>query len=172
MQDELAKLAEQMHQMQPKEEDRNEDVIVQEKKQDGEPTAPALLHHAFAPDIEWTPHDYDGHDNLYEQLCPAGGPGGLICCQFCVSAYSQYLTQTANEIEVQTIHNIGKEVQELIGFMKQTRNKLQDKVGLARRQAPPSRQGMVQQGTAKVASRTSDWNMKTTTGALGPAVRL
>lgn len=158
--------------MQPKEEDGNEAVIVQEEKQEEGATAPALLQQIFAPDIEWTPHDYDGHDNVYEQLCPTGGPGGLICCQFCVSAYSRYLSQTANDIEVQTIHNIGTEVRELVGFMEETRNKLQDKVGLARRQAPPpSRRGMVQ-GTAQVASRAGDWNVKTTKGAHGPAVRL
>ena len=138
--------------MQPKEEDGDDDIVAEEKKQEEWASAPAILHHhVFAPDIEWTPHDFSKHDNLYEQLCPSGGPGGLICCQFCVSAYSQYLTQTANDIEVQTIHNISKEVQELIGFMKQTRNKRQDKLDLARRQAPPpSRRGTMQK-TANVA---------------------
>jgi hypothetical protein len=163
-----------MNAMQPKEDDGNDAESIEEEKQEEVAIAPALLQQVFAPAVEWTPHDYDGHNKLYEQLCPTGGPGGLICCQTCASAYSRYLTQTANDIEVQTIHNIGKEVQELVGFMEETRSKLQDKVGLARQQdPPPSRRGFAQ-GTARVASQmpTGDWNLKTAMGAPGPTVQL
>jgi hypothetical protein len=147
---------------------------VDEEKQEEVAKAPAMLQRVFAPAVEWAPHDYDAHDNLYEQLCPMGGPGGLICCQTCASAYSGYLTQTANDIEVQTIHNIGKEVQELVGYIEETRSKLQDKVGLARQQDPPPLRRGFAQGTAQAVSRMpkGDWNLKTAMGALGPTVRL
>jgi hypothetical protein len=84
------------------------------------------------------------------------------------------LTQTANDIEVQTIHNIGNEVQELVGFMEETRSKLQDKIGLARQQGlPPTGRGFAH-GTAQAASRmpNGDWNLKTAMGALGHTVSL
>lgn len=160
--------------MQPKEDDGNVAESADEEKQEEVAKAPALLQQVFAPAVEWAAHDYDAHDNLYEQLCPTGGPGGLICCQTCASAYSRYLTQTANDIEVQTIHNIGKEVQELVGFMEETRSKLQDKIGLARQQGPPPPRRGFAEGTAQAASRmpNGDWNLKTAMGALGPTVCL
>ena len=85
-------------------------------------------------------HDYDIHERLYEQLCPTGGPGGLACCEVCSAAYSRYLNQTSQDIETQSIHNAGTEVKECIGFMKETRDKLQKKVAAARTQAPPVKQ--------------------------------
>jgi len=109
---------------------KEEKVVATKSKQE-------LLNKVFKPHVEWTRHDFDTHDRLYEQLCPTGGPGGLACCEVCSSAYSRYLNQTSQDIEVQSIHNAGTEVQECIGFMKVTRDKLQKKVIAARRQAPP-----------------------------------
>lgn len=96
-----------------------------------------LLNKVFRPHVQWTKHDYDTHDRLYEQLCPSGGPGGLTCCEVCSAAYSRYLTQTAQDVEVQTIHNAGMEIKECTEFMKDTQKKLQDKVQVARTKAPP-----------------------------------
>lgn len=110
-----------------------------------------LLQKVFASHVEWTPHDYDTHDGLYEQLCPTGGPGGLVCCEVCSTAYSRYLNQTSTDLDEQTVHQVGKEVQELVGFTQETRNKLQTKVIVARQQAPPLKRDFAQ-GAAKSAS--------------------
>lgn len=104
--------------------------IAAQKKQE-------LLKKVFKPHVNWSRHDYDTHDGLYERICPTGGPGGLACCEVCSSAYSRYLLATAHDVEIQSIHNAGKEVEECIGFMKETRDKLQYKVQVARQQAPP-----------------------------------
>ena len=135
LQNELAaKLAEQMHAMQPADEVA---VSLDEQKVTSKKTNNELLQKVFSSHVEWTRHDYDTHDRLYEQLCPTGGPGGLVCCEVCSTAYSRYLNQTSTDLGVQTVHQVGKEVEELVGFMHETRSKLQKKVFLARQQAPP-----------------------------------
>ena len=125
-----------------------------EKKE--EPTAgPNILQQVFAPYIVWTPHDYDSQPNLHEQLCPTGGPGGLVCCHVCASAYSRYLAQAVTDMDTQNLEHAGNEVQELMGFMDETRSKLQGKVRLAQHQKPPPRGS---RGAAQVASMPSKTN--------------
>jgi hypothetical protein len=112
-------------------------VSLEEQKVASTKTKKELLEKVFSSHVEWTRHDFDTHDRLYEQLCPTGGPGGLVCCEVCATAYSRFLNQTSTDLDTQTVHQVGKEVQELVGFMKETRSKLQKKVALARTQAPP-----------------------------------
>lgn len=138
LQNELAaKLAEQMEAMNPTVNKDSVDEALKEQKVAATQSKQELLSKVFKPHVEWTKHDYDTHERLYKQLCPTGGPGGLACCEVCSSAYSRYLNQTSQDIGVQSVHNAGTEVQECIGFMNETRNKLQKKVVVARKQAPP-----------------------------------
>lgn len=107
-----------------------------------------LLDKVFKPHVEWTRHDYDTHDGLYEQLCPTGGPGGLACCAFCSTAYSRFLNQTSRDLEGQSIHNAGKEVEECMEFMGDTRDVLEKKMQVARTQPPPLRRDVAVASTA------------------------
>jgi hypothetical protein len=97
-----------------------------------------MLEKIFTPHVAWTRHDYDDmHDGLYEQLCPTGaGPGGLACCHACSLAYSNFLNQTSQDLDVQATHNAATEVQECLQFMQETRDELRTKMKIARTQAP------------------------------------
>lgn len=130
-----AKLAEQVQAMNP--DAVVEDEEIKATKEASSQLQQELLNKVFKPHVQWTKHDYDTHDRLYEQLCPTGGPGGLTCCEVCSSAYSRYLTQTSQDVEEQSIHHAATEVQECTDFMKETQEKLRTKVKAARQQAPP-----------------------------------
>ena len=69
--------------------------------------------------------------------CPKGGPGGLICCEGCSDAFSRFLTITALDAEHQTRHNVGKEVQELLGYVEESRFGIMTAVQVARKQPLP-----------------------------------
>lgn len=92
----------------------------------------------FTRDIVWTPHVYDAGPNQinYDEHCPKGGPGGLICCADCSSKYSNYLTQTVFDIEEQKLSKGGYEIRELLRFAKDTQTTLQETSAAARRKRP------------------------------------
>jgi hypothetical protein len=114
----------------------------------------------FARDIVWTPHSFGPaaadstgisreettrrtqlqsscNSNSYQATCPQGGPGGLICCETCTASYSSYLTLTAKDMEVQKTYKAGKEVQEMLRFLEQGKEKLDLAVKTARKVPPP-----------------------------------
>jgi hypothetical protein len=94
----------------------------------------------FARDVEFSPHPLGGGpfgSQSYNQACPTGGPGGLICCDVCCTAYSQYLTQTAKDIELQRTEKAGKEVNEILEFLEEGRAALDRAAKVARKIIPP-----------------------------------
>lgn len=91
----------------------------------------------FSRDVAWTPHSFGPENQEYSQVCPDGGPGGLICCETCAQAYSSYLNQTIRDIEVQKTHKVGKEVQEILGFLEEGRKTLDRAVVVAKKKVPP-----------------------------------
>lgn len=44
--------------------------------------------------------DKGGEPATQVEVCPMGGPGGLICCDYCTAAYSRVLSNTAKEMEM------------------------------------------------------------------------
>ena len=60
------------------------------------------------------------------EVCPMGGPGGLICCDYCTAAYSRVLSNTAKEMEIQSVARTGQEVSEILELLGDARNRLQD----------------------------------------------
>ena len=60
------------------------------------------------------------------EVCPMGGPGGLICCDYCTAAYSRVLSNTAKEMEIQSVARTGQEVKEILELLGDARNRLQD----------------------------------------------
>jgi hypothetical protein len=93
----------------------------------------------FAPDIHWTPHPFDGKEEnvSYSNICPTGGPGGLICCEVCTATYSKYLSATYQDVEEQRTSKVAGELTQLVGFMTNTKKKLGKTVRRARKKSIP-----------------------------------
>jgi len=58
--------------------------------------------------------------------CPRGGPGGLICCASCTASYSRTLSNTAKEIEAQSVAKIGQEVNEILELLTDAKRRLRN----------------------------------------------
>lgn len=58
------------------------------------------------------------------QACPTGGPGGLICCSYCNASYSRLLSNTAKEMEAQSIARKGQEVSEILELLADAKKRL------------------------------------------------
>ncbi len=94
----------------------------------------------FSRDIAWSKFSFgDDNDNRqsYDQVCPQGGPGGLICCDSCCKQYSSYLSKTVKDMEIQRTHKGGKEVKELLKFLHQGKKTLERAIGVAKKKVPP-----------------------------------
>jgi hypothetical protein len=78
---------------------------------------------ALKREVIWSQSEFDQHVSSYSK-CPTGGPGGLICCGPCTSSYSRLLSETAKEMEVQTLSGVGREVSELIELLHDAQNRL------------------------------------------------
>lgn len=59
------------------------------------------------------------------QSCPDGGPGGLICCAFCTAAYSRFLSNTAEEMEAQSVSRVGQEVSDIMELLGDAKQRLE-----------------------------------------------
>ena len=75
----------------------------------------------------------DGYDDSEDQKqedpptykpCPTGGPGGLICCSYCNASYSRVLSNTAKEMEAQSIARNGQEVSEILELLADAKKRL------------------------------------------------
>jgi hypothetical protein len=64
-------------------------------------------------------------DKLTYESCPDGGPGGLVCCSYCTAAYSRFLSNTAKEMEAQTVSRVGQEVSEILEMLEDAKQRLQ-----------------------------------------------
>ena len=58
------------------------------------------------------------------KACPTGGPGGLICCSYCNASYSRMLSNTAKEMEAQSIARKGQEVSEILELLADAKQRL------------------------------------------------
>jgi hypothetical protein len=86
-------------------------------------------------EITWQPFDL-GHvpdaaaaaaassHNNYQDQCPLGGPGGLICCGSCSNRYSRYLSQTFSDLERHQITHLADEVEEIMDYARETKKQL------------------------------------------------
>ena len=63
-------------------------------------------------------------DSPLYKPCPTGGPGGLICCSYCNSAYSRLLSNTTKEMEAQSIARKGQEVSEILELLADAKQRL------------------------------------------------
>lgn len=70
-----------------------------------------------------TSDDIDDNAPTYAK-CPNGGPGGLICCAHCTAAYSRILSNTAKEMECQSVAKAGQEMNEILDLLADAKQRL------------------------------------------------
>ena len=70
-------------------------------------------------------YNVEANDEPTYKPCPDGGPGGLICCAYCTAAYSRFLSNTAKEMEAQSIAGVGQEVSEICQLLEDAKRRLQ-----------------------------------------------
>ena len=107
-----------------------------------EDPSPKVVEQVFHKEVEWKPFSFgtddgDDGDKDYDQACPSGGPGGLVCCSHCAEEYTWYLSRTVKDMEMHRTRRVGKEVQELLKFLKQGRETLENAYNVAKKKIPP-----------------------------------
>ena len=97
------------------------------KEKLGESLAQAKDAAKLKREVTWSQTEFDNYIISYNK-CPTGGPGGLICCGACTANYSKLLSDTAKEMEVQTVSGVGREVSELLELLHDAQVRLQQAV--------------------------------------------
>jgi hypothetical protein len=72
-----------------------------------------------------------------DSLCPSGGSGGLVCCPHCSRTYSDFLSQTAKDVELQKTRRIAEEAKGVMRYIEQGRKDLEGTIFAAKRRVPP-----------------------------------
>jgi hypothetical protein len=156
----------------PKEKKSAEEIKQEEERKREEKEA---REKAFTRVVTWTPFSFGDDQQTYKQICPNGGAGGLICCEFCSNKYSSFLSQTVGDMEIQRTHKCGKEVKEVLKFLAEGREELTLAMKVASCKSPPLPRPMpaaephpTKQQTRKQASfkqqepRHAEWNLTST----------
>lgn len=98
----------------------------------------------FTPDIHWTTHTFDPPPKKlkkrivrYNEICPTGGPGGLICCSICAATYSKYISSTLKNMTVQRTSKLAAQTEELLEMFDSAKSRLIESVKCARKKPPP-----------------------------------
>ena len=85
---------------------------------------------ALKREVIWSQPEFDAHVATYSK-CPTGGPGGLICCAPCTASCSRLLSETAKEMEAQTVSTVGREVSELVELLHDAQIRLKQAVDVS-----------------------------------------
>jgi len=92
----------------------------------------------------WRPYSFsenkemDNNNSLsYGEVCDEGGPGGLICCEDCSRNYNVYLTNTMEDVEMQRINKEAEEVTEILDYLNEKKEILNQSVDYAKTKIPP-----------------------------------
>jgi len=92
----------------------------------------------FSKEITWRPFSFSEKENYtYDQSCPEGGAGGLICCESCSTKYNMFLTRTCEDVETQRMNKEAGEVTEILDFLNQKKDVLKGAVNSAKTKIPP-----------------------------------
>eukprot|EP00531_Pseudo-nitzschia_arenysensis_P000018 CAMPEP_0116125342 /NCGR_PEP_ID=MMETSP0329-20121206/5761_1 /TAXON_ID=697910 /ORGANISM="Pseudo-nitzschia arenysensis, Strain B593" /LENGTH=373 /DNA_ID=CAMNT_0003619379 /DNA_START=405 /DNA_END=1526 /DNA_ORIENTATION=+ len=122
--------------------------LTKEEAKPKEPAKPAEPQPVAAPKVDPRPAAIFSKDitwrkccppeaEEYEQSCPNGGPGGLICCEICSKKYNLLLTRTSEDVESHRIKKEAGEVTEILDFLAQKKAQLQEAVNAASKKIPP-----------------------------------
>ena len=121
-----------------------------------------VANEVFVKEIEWTPFHFGSpttatttptttltggirEENVveptvsttYENSCPNGGVGGLICCEECSGTYSSYLSRMCLDVEDARTRNVSNEMERLMDILADKRNELQTAMSNAKEGLPP-----------------------------------
>ena len=158
---------------------RREQTRLKEERERGQKEVLEKLKKARA--IKWTPFSFvadDDGNNIpddgdkaqkanaqkpYTEICPEGGPGGLICCEYCSQKYSSFLNQTVSDMETQKTHKCGKVIKELMQFLEDGIESLDHAMGVARRKTPPLLRRPMPGPNVAIANNHMDPNENTIT---------
>eukprot|EP00536_Pseudo-nitzschia_multiseries_P015550 jgi/Psemu1/263041/estExt_Genewise1Plus.C_9080027 len=91
----------------------------------------------FSKEIIWRPFSFSEENATYDQSCPEGGPGGLICCERCSTKYNLLLTRTSEDVESYRMNKEAGEVTEILDFLNEKKQILKDAVNSAKTKIPP-----------------------------------
>ena len=109
----------------------NQKQLAQEKIRDK-----SQVQSIFSKEIIWRPIS-SKESFTYDQSCPAGGPGGLICCEICSTKYNTFLTATSEDVETHRILKESGEVTEILEFLGQKKDILKEAIKTAKTKVPP-----------------------------------
>jgi hypothetical protein len=96
-----------------------------------------VVEEVFSKDVAWTPFPFGEQGETYDKACPTGGPGGYVCCEDCAEKYTRYVSGTVKDMEKHRTSRNGREVQELLKFMKDGRKILENAYRVAKKKIPP-----------------------------------
>jgi hypothetical protein len=104
------------------------------KKPSAAKSPPPSRFPAIAWTMDWTPHPFDKEP----PACPNDGPAGLICCEICSNAYSQFMSRSVQDLEGRRMEAVSNTVEELLGFIEESRMQLMVTAQSARQKPPPN----------------------------------
>lgn len=112
-------------------------VVTAKKQKKQKEDTTELAKTVFSKDVVWTQFSFGENGRGYEEVCPIGGPGGIVCCEACADLYSSYLNQTVKDMEIQRADRNGREVQQLLDFLVEGRKALERSFVVAKKRVPP-----------------------------------
>mmetsp|Transcript_22767 Transcript_22767/g.49533 ORF Transcript_22767/g.49533 Transcript_22767/m.49533 type:complete len:418 (-) Transcript_22767:977-2230(-) len=105
-----------------------QEEVIEEAKNDEQTAA------IFIKEITFRPFP---QSSSYDQSCSKGGPGGLICCESCSTKYNLLLTRTSEDVEIYRMNKEAGEVTEILDFLNQKKESLEEAVNSAKKKIPP-----------------------------------
>ncbi|VEU33553.1 unnamed protein product [Pseudo-nitzschia multistriata] len=107
------------------------------KEESGEGNKEKEIGGIFSKEIIWRPFSFSENNSSYDQACPEGGPGGLICCSSCSIKFNKLLTRTSEDIETYRMNKEAEEVTETLNFLNEKKTVLKEAVNSAKMKVPP-----------------------------------
>lgn len=91
----------------------------------------------FTKEIVWRPFSFSDQNVSYEESCPEGGLGGLICCDHCSTKYNMFLTRTSEDVETFRMKKESGEVNEILDILHHKKDLLKEGINAAKVKVPP-----------------------------------
>jgi hypothetical protein len=122
----------------------------------------------FEKEIVWSDFSFSKNNAhaKFDEICPVGGPGGLICCEFCSRRYHLYLTKMAEDMETHRIQQQTNEMKDIIIFVNGAKDELKTAVKDAQGKEPPSRLEAPERVGTRPQVRRQDTTMEETNGSM------
>jgi hypothetical protein len=119
----------------------------------------------FGTEIDWeTDFSFSLKDPnaTYNETCPNGGDGGLVCCDDCSRKYNEYLTMTFQDLETQRLKHESEEVKEIAEYMKEIKDEMKEVYDAAKKIPPPTQPKSVPDPESVRDRNRQEWNATST----------